>query len=111
MSDSIFTTTLGHVMKNVGINIPQDSDASFFKDHYSKEVRKRQNGASGDKAGRVSPAKASPERASPDGVSDYVEEQKTLNKKALHMQSGFTSALTHADTAPSKQTSKPYFTS
>ena len=41
MNDSIFTTTLERVMHNVGMSMPNESDPSFYRDHYMKEVKKR----------------------------------------------------------------------
>jgi len=38
VSDSIFTTSLERVMNNVGLSMPYDSDANFYKDHYENEM-------------------------------------------------------------------------
>ena len=38
VSDNIFTTALDKVMKNVGLTMPYDSDPSFYKDHYDREI-------------------------------------------------------------------------
>ena len=97
-------------MHNVGISMPHDSDPSFYRDHYEREVKKRDSSVLKNKLQGTRVASAIDGRYASPG-SDMKEEKKTLNKKQLNMQSGFTSALTHADTVPSKYTSKPQFMS
>lgn len=41
ISKSVFTSTLEHFINNVGLQLPYDSDPSFYKDHYDREVKAR----------------------------------------------------------------------
>ena len=43
VSQSIFTETIEKYIKNVGLSLPYDSDPSFYKDHYDREVKARFN--------------------------------------------------------------------
>ena len=41
INKSVFTSTLEHFINNVGLQLPYDSDPSFYKDHYDREVKQR----------------------------------------------------------------------
>ena len=66
-------------MHNVGMSMPYDSDPSFYRDHYLKEVKKRDSSVLKSKMQGTRVASAIEGRNASPG-SDMKEEQKTLNK-------------------------------